>query len=187
MSKTLSRYSKQINDKILLVVGFIAGLLLIYLVLQRWADSREIYQFECQAEAYKVDIASLDGDPLRGNLILKLEVREQHLVLTYYSAFEETIREFVAFEGELQELEVGSMTYKIDFEAIEVNLQPNSQLYPYLTSELDMADKSLAYGYKFTQHLSVIDMDSKLNFMLVKFTPSASLWACSRLNLPKKP
>ncbi|MBR9729412.1 hypothetical protein ACFOD0_15020 [Shewanella intestini] len=182
MIKTLRQYKKKIREKLLFVVALIALLLLVYMGLQYWAHNRDIYQFECKADAYNIDESLENGEIVNGDLLLELKVKRQHLVLTYYSIFDDDVHEFVAFEGDLQEVEVGSMTYNIEFEATDVELTPYSLLYPYLKTELEMGDNRLSYGYRFEQNFSVVKVDSMFNFMLIKFTPSNSLWGCEKIN-----
>ncbi|WP_394131188.1 hypothetical protein [Shewanella maritima] len=179
MASALSTQPQKVGRKIIFVIMVVGIVLLGTIFLKYFAERKGVWELDCQANAYGIDMVNEIGNKAKGNVLLKLTVQDKQLMMTYYSAFDEHIREYAIFNGELKELIVGAMTYEIDFMPKEMVFSEHSRLKPYLLSELSKNEQEIVVGSRFTQAMRVLEMDSDLSYVIIKFSPSNNIWACS--------
>jgi len=160
--------------------GLYIGALLFTLLMIKltWFTEMHMYDVQCQASAF--DLAHLqEGELLRGDMLLQLIEENGRLSLAYYSAFDEPIRQYAIFEGELVTMHSGSLTYDYNVNMTDYKFAEVSHLNDYLLHELNL--DSLKLGQFFPQSIQVIEADLERHFLVIKFSPSNQLWACKIL------
>ncbi|WP_153916285.1 hypothetical protein [Shewanella sp. TC10] len=153
---------------------------LAILLLEHFADSRKVWTFDCNSKMYQ--LKDLDGEVVHAEnepLYLSLTIQDKLIRLDYYTDEKESEREFVSLKGHLKELEIGKLMYQLDLKVIDVNYRLDvPQLQDYLANELDEIRESLVLGNKVSVAMQVLEVDVKNDFILIKFSPYNTLWAC---------
>ena len=159
----------------LCIVGVLFTLLMIKLT---WFTEIHMYDVQCQASAFNLS-KQPTAEIQHGDMLLHLVEEGGRLSLTYYSAFEDNVREYAVFEGELLALHTGSLTYDYTLNMTDYKFSDVSHLNEYLLHELNL--DSLKIGQLFPQSIQVLDADLARHFLVIKFSPSNQLWACNLL------
>ncbi|KPZ69777.1 hypothetical protein AN944_02758 [Shewanella sp. P1-14-1] len=153
---------------------------LVILTLERFADTREVWSFDCQSDVYRFETTSAEPKEIdEGELFLSLTVEDGQIRLDYYNADKPSDREFISLAGELKELEVGSVSYQLDLAVTDVQFEnDNSYLKTYLAKELDEPQANLSIGSQVNVTVKVLEMSMNKNYISIKFTPNSSSWIC---------
>ena len=159
-------------------LGIAVALFILLMVKLTWFTDKAMYDVQCQASAFYLSKQPTE-EIQHGDMLLHLVEQDGRLSLTYYSAFDDNVREYAVFEGELLELHTGSITYDYSMNMIDYQFSDVSQLNDYLLHELNLP--SLKIGQSFPQSIQVLDADFERHFLVLKFSPSNQLWACNLL------
>ncbi|MDO6639987.1 hypothetical protein BCU94_04015 [Shewanella sp. 10N.286.52.C2] len=166
--------------RVVFTVCFIVVSCISVLMLEQFADTRDIWAFDCQSDLYefsadKEHTIELDHGPL----FLALTVKNKQIQLNYYNAKGSKNHEYATFDGDLTELEVGDMTYKLDLVLTDAQFnQNNSYLRKYLAKELKTTAAQLQTQTQLHIAVQVLEMDIDNKYILMKFKPYNMLWAC---------
>ncbi|QIR15526.1 hypothetical protein [Shewanella aestuarii] len=146
--------------------------------LEHFASKRQIQAFKCDAIAYSVEHQSNISQAI-GNIHLKAVEHNGSLSLSYYSAFENDVREYAVFSGNNTDLDVGALTYHFDMTTKEFKFVEMSPFAQYLSQELNI--ERFEVDQVFEQDIQILDMDLARHFLVIKFMPSNHIWACDIL------
>ncbi|GIU52301.1 MULTISPECIES: hypothetical protein [Shewanella] len=150
------------------------------LLLENFADSRSVWAFDCNSKIYQFEMVdNVIMNHQHEPLYLSLTVQNKQINLDYYTAEKEGERELVSLKGKLKELEIGKLMYQLDLKITDAQYQlDDPQLQDYLVNELDEVKSMLVTGSDISVALQVLEMDTKKDFILIKFSPYNTLWAC---------
>ncbi|MCL1068753.1 hypothetical protein L2735_18455 [Shewanella olleyana] len=183
MLTRLARFILTKLGRVVFVSISIAIFCLVILFLEHFADSRSVWAFDCNSKIYQFknqngEVVHSQNEPL----YLSLTIQDELISLDYFTGEEENEREFISLEGNLKELEVGKMMYQLDLKVIDANYQLDApQLQNYLAKELDVMQESLILGNEISVAVQVLEMDTEKEYILIKFSPYHTLWACRLL------
>ncbi|MCL1141274.1 hypothetical protein [Shewanella gaetbuli] len=161
------------SGKLLLVLMIlIAGGLL--LKVEQLADTKPMYTFQCAAETYEVQ----DENPLpfkKSTMNLKVTEDNGQLSLRYLSSVAGFNDETAEITGVLSELSVSELMYHYQLQLTDLDVS-NGHLADYLRHELNI--DLLTLNQSFKQDIQVLEMDLAQNYLIIKFLPNNTLWAC---------
>ncbi|MCL1046575.1 hypothetical protein L2737_14780 [Shewanella electrodiphila] len=150
------------------------------LILESFADSRQVSAFDCSTKIHAMtanDNIVINTPQI--SIHLSLTFNDEKIYLDYFSEQPESSREHLSLKGQLRELEIGKLLYQLDLDITDAKfISDNSSFQSYLANEFNESKENLAVGNQVSVNVQVLEMDADNGFILVKFTPFSTLWAC---------
>ncbi|GGP97526.1 hypothetical protein [Shewanella ulleungensis] len=150
--------------------------------LEKWVTPHHLWRFTCYADGYLSNADPLKQDAMPSDLMLLFEIEHQQASLHYQLATDAAIAEFAVLQGEVVNVDLGSLTYQLALQIKVRQWQGDSLLQPYLLNELSLTKDRLQLFDAFPLKVQILDIDNNHSRATVKFIPSNSLWSCQTMS-----
>ncbi|MBB1437365.1 hypothetical protein H5202_01530 [Shewanella sp. SG41-4] len=172
------------RGKLFFVLSFLFIIFIATSVLNRIANTHNIWYFNCHADGYfsQQGESSLTVD--KSNLWLMLDIEHNQAQLTYKldSPTDADATEIAQLLGKVKHVDMGSFTYHLELTLQPTHWQQNSRLQPYLRNEYGITSPHFMEGSSVSQQVQVIDLDRTMTRATLKLLPSNNIWSCQLLS-----
>ncbi|WP_350431634.1 hypothetical protein ABIS04_15465 [Shewanella sp. H8] len=148
-------------------------------VLHRVNNPPNVWHFDCRADGYFNHLGELPLTVEKSNAELTFSIENNQAKLTYRLQSLTSGIEIAQLFGEVELLDIGSLTYHLVLTLQPIDWQDNSLLRPYLENEFSIAaEELLAEEVGVSQQIQISYLDKTLTKARLDFVPSNNVWAC---------
>ncbi|MGI2171114.1 hypothetical protein ACROAE_13165 [Shewanella sp. MF05960] len=172
------RFVQSKRGKLTLILSILLLVLSGASALEKWVTPHHLWRLTCHADGYLSNVQPLKSDAMPTDLTLNFDIEHQQVSLHYQLGSNTTVAEFAVLTGEVNEVDLSSLSYQLTLQIKARQLQDESILHPYLINELSLSRDRLQLFESLPLKVQILNIDNEHSRATVKFIPSNSLWSC---------
>ncbi len=165
------------GSKLLSVLLSLVAVIILIFGLRYYHLSEKGIDLVCEGELYGEDAS----DDLK--LTLFIETEGKNLSLNYQFFHNGYSLGKITFRGELDTIDVASMTYKFLIDGGKLQLGLDQEIIPpHIENLINTAKLALEYSKTENLDLQIINMNNNEGYAVIQFNPGNGIWICDLID-----